>query len=42
MSSLWAELQRAIARLNFLFDMVREMRRDIAALNQQIRDARGR
>lgn len=42
MSSLWAELQRAIARLNLLFTAHREMRREIAYLKQQLRDLRGR
>lgn len=42
MGSLWSELQQAISRLNFLFATVREMKRDIAYLSQQLRDARGR
>lgn len=41
MSSLWAELGRAIARLNILIADHREMKRQIAYLQQQLRDARG-
>ncbi len=37
-----AELSRAITRLNNLIADHREMKRQIAALEQQMRDSRGR
>lgn len=42
MGSLWAELRNAIAQLNTLFDRLHRLEREIRALRQELRDARGR
>lgn len=41
MGTLWAELQQAIVRLNFLFASMDAMKKEIVYLKQQLRDARG-
>ncbi len=41
MSPQQAELRAAIARLNYLFQLLEQMAAKITSLEQQLRDARG-